>query len=77
MFADDIALWPRKADNASLSSALQILDNWARSWQIKFSHNKCKLLNFQSAKAKHEELVLEMAGERLEQVRTYKYLGTI
>ena len=61
LFADDVKLYPRvvnDADIIKLQSALDTLSDWAATWQLTISVEKCCILNIGSIRTNIQNTVL-------------------
>ena len=77
MFADDTKIY-REINNAedtlALQSDLDCLENWTRSWQVKFNPLKCEVMRIthKQEKSKH---TYHLSNKELKSVRSCKDLG--
>ena len=71
LFADDLVLIGNSPED--LQEKIDILLNYAGKWGLKFSVNKCKILEINNPFLQKVEM--KMGNETLENVNSYKYLG--
>ena len=82
LFADDSAIYIARSNLSSLNSSLQLCLNLANTWiarnglKLNASKTKCMLIP-SSRKVADGCLSLETDGEKIEQVRVFKYLGVM
>jgi hypothetical protein len=81
-FADDMALVARLTDEHSLSEYFLYIDSltsWFDSSFLELNVQKTKEICFEESRARDASLVrpVKIKGENVEQVETFKYLGTI
>ena len=71
LYADDIVIITSTAED--LKVGMKIATKWGRKWKCSFNQGKSKVIVFGQRKKRAEEWVL--GGDKIEQVKTYKYLG--
>ncbi len=71
LYADDIVLIADTAED--LRIGMKITTEWGKKWRCSFNQDKSKVIIFGQRKSTEEEWFL--GGEKIEQVKTYKYLG--
>ena len=62
MYADDTKIFSKieaKGDNEKLQSDLSNLEEWSRTWQLRFNANKCKVMHFGRQNPCHQYLMNE------------------
>lgn len=78
LFADDGTIWKRGRNIAFLTKkmqqALNIVQDWAVQWGFRISEDKTKCILF-TKKRKSAEFKLRLAGNVVERVDSFKYLG--
>ena len=74
MYADDIVIMSESKDG--LQKCLKKLENYIEMWDMSLNQQKTKILTFQR-RGKMPQLNLRFKGKDLEQVKQYKYLGTV
>ena len=82
LFADDSAIYIASSNLSSLNTSLKLCVNLANTWiarnglKLNASKTKCMLIH-SSRKVVNGCLSLETDGEKIEQVRVFKYLGVM
>ena len=71
LYADDIVIIADTAED--LRTGMKIATKWGKKWRCSFNQDKSKVIVFGQRKNAEEEWSL--GGEKIEQVKTYKYLG--
>ena len=76
-YADDVAIYAINKDVGVLSRvmqrALNTFGNWARKWGLAVSTSKTKAMMF--TKTHVDDLILNMDGQPIENVKSHKFLG--
>ena len=78
LFADDIAIWNRNKNidmlGHDIQSDLNKIESWSNLWKLKLSVPKTKAMVF-TKKTEVKEIYLELYKQKLENVKTFKFLG--
>lgn len=78
LYADDGALWVRgrnlKYLQRKMQQAIEMVEEWANRWAVKMSVAKTQVICFAKT---HREVTLNIYGQKLEQVRTVRFLGNV
>ena len=78
LYADDGALWMKgrnlKYLQRKMQQAIDVVEEWANSWAVKMSVAKTQVICFSK---KYKEVSLYLYGQKLEQVRTIRFLGNV
>ena len=72
-YADDIVLLAK--DPSELTKLLDCLHPWCTNWHILINANKTKVVHFRRKNVKVCDMTFSVGGEKLETVKSYKYLG--
>lgn len=79
LYADDTVIYQLSTTNADLENKLQMmtskLENWCSLNRLVINSSKSKVMSFHLGTQNVSNLCIILAGERLEQVHKYKYLG--
>ena len=75
MFADDIVLLAESAED--LQKLIDVVADFCGKWRMHLNVTKTKVMVFNAARGSHgqAQYMWKYAGESLEQVSSYKYLG--
>jgi len=75
LFADDIVLLAESAED--LQKLIDVVADFCGKWRMHLNVNKTKVMVFNAARGSHgqAQYMWKYAGESLEQVSSYKYLG--
>lgn len=76
LYADDAMIYNSRDNQVCLQSDLDILNDWADTWQLSFSVSKCFLMTI-SRKKNIDTITYTLAGSNLELVEEHPYLGII
>ena len=70
-YADDIVIITDNAED--LRTGMKIVSEWGKKWRCSFNQDKSKVIVFGQRRKVDEDWTL--GGKKIEQVKTYKYLG--
>ena len=80
-YADDLLLWIEtdrfNTGIDKLQHALQLVDDWADNWRMKFSAEKSSVMRVSRLRKTSSPPTLTLSGQVLQMTQSFRYLGVI
>ena len=73
LFADDLVLISES--ESDLQKMFDSVSDWCCKWRMKVNVNKSKIVHYRVKNQRETEYVFKLAGDAVEKVSSYKYLG--
>jgi len=80
LFADDVALWPKRSGprgDAALQDSLDRMSCWAETWRLAFNVKKSAVLVFRGGRSVVDRDEFLLGAAKLPFCDSYKYLGLV